>query len=62
MKGVENGCAADVDVAVGGFAGERRLLAVENVRKAGLGGRWRRQRWQIMFLAICKRGRRKEIQ
>lgn len=33
VKGVENGCAAEVEVAGGGLSGQRSLEAVERERK-----------------------------
>jgi hypothetical protein len=55
-SGVENGCAALGEVAVGGFDGEdvgaeavMERVKVGRIRKAD--ARWR-QRWQIMIFVI----------
>ena len=50
MNGVEKGWAAEVDVAAGGFAGEDRCTAVDNLRRFVLRLKPRRQRWHIMIL------------
>ena len=54
VKGVENGWAAEVDVAAGGLAGDGRRVVVEKKRSEDMGWRRERQRWQIMFCGNCR--------
>lgn len=56
VKGVENGCAAEVEVAGGGLSGSRKLEVVERGRMViGWrieGDRRRVQRWQIIVYRL----------
>ena len=56
VKGVENGCAAEVEVAGGGFSGRRSPEVMEKGRRVrerkGDGDRRRVQRWQIIVYRL----------
>lgn len=55
VKGVENGCAAEVEVAGGGFSGRRSFEVVERGRVFGErrdDDRRRVQRWQSIVYRI----------